>query len=122
MKLAQYLLALIAAGSVLAFGGVEAQTIAAMDLGVAALAIFVFWKPGWPDLPPTTTAILAFLVLLPWFQILPFAARAGLLDLSGAGRSEPRNPLSLGPAAEKRMRFRARSGATPCAHSAFFAR
>jgi O-antigen ligase len=71
MKAGQYLLALIAAASVLAFGGDQPIVWRLMVLTIGVLAFFVFWKTGWPDLPRIPAILVVILMLMPWIQILP---------------------------------------------------
>ena len=71
MKTAQYLLALIAAASVLAFGGDQPIAWRLMVLTVGVLAFLVFWKTGWPDLPRIPAILVVLLMLIPWIQIIP---------------------------------------------------
>jgi O-antigen ligase len=86
MKTAQYLLALIAVASVLAFGGDQPIVWRLMVLTIGVLAFFVFWKTGWPDLPRIPATLVILLMLAPWIQILPLP-RSVLAFLSPAWAS-----------------------------------
>ena len=93
-RLISLVLASAAAGSVLAFGGVEATAFVPVQIAVAILALVVFWQHGSPRISLSTSSVLAILLAVPLLQLIPMPrslvsavspARVALADNLPAG-------------------------------------
>lgn len=98
MKHIPLLLAIIAAGAVLAFGAVEVRTTVVVECLVVAVALAEFWSEGLPAVSRSGMAVLVILVLVPLIQLVPMPG--GMLQLLAPARAsslqQVLNPSSLG--------------------------
>jgi O-antigen ligase len=83
LELGGLLLAIVFAGSVLAFGGVITTAYVLMEAGVVAAAILCFWR-GWQRIPRLAVLVLAVIVGVPLLQLVPLPA--GLTALVSPNR------------------------------------
>jgi len=99
LELGGLLLAIVFAGSVLAFGGVITTVYVLMEAGVLAAAVLCFWR-GWPRIPRLAVLVLAVIVGVPLLQLVPLPA--GLTALvsphRGAFAVQLLSPFSPPPA------------------------
>ncbi|MBI2815513.1 MAG: O-antigen ligase family protein [Acidobacteria bacterium] len=70
-KVTGVILCVGAAASVLAFGGVEIVAFAPVQIAVALLAAFVFWRYGSPGVSTPTLVVLIILLAIPLLQMIP---------------------------------------------------
>jgi putative inorganic carbon (HCO3(-)) transporter len=75
MRAVEFCLALVAAGGVLAFGGVSATVFLPLGMVVVLLACWLFWSRGFPQWPPVAVAIAALAIALPLVQLIPLPTR-----------------------------------------------
>ncbi len=62
---------MIAAGTVLAFGGSHPLAIPLSNTAVAVLAVAVFWRTGFPSLSRPAVVVLILILAIPLVQIIP---------------------------------------------------
>lgn len=116
MKSLEFLLTLIAFGSVLAFGAVRPVPVALMGTAVGLVAVAAFWSTGWPPLRAAAGSVLGVILLMPLLQSLPLPQR--VVSLVSPGRVALLGELRL--PAEQAGSYLALS-VNPCATSlAFF--
>ena len=60
--------------SVLAFGGVEILAFIPVEVLIAILAVYQFWRRGWPKVSRPMLWVLGILVAIPLLQLLPLPA------------------------------------------------